>query len=367
MKPTLDHCLQHMEFIYDTVDNAGQWQILLTQLVADFNGVSGVMNIAKRDQSQALVYHHCGYDSYQLEQYADYFIQKDVWSQAARNLTHGRFYSSTEFDQKDYLRSEFFNDYNRFNDIHHAMGTFHNLNDDLYVTLSIHRGKAMGAFSAEESRYFNLLAPHFNKAINLHAKVTKLTTTPYDGWILLDCAGNIIESNNQADLLLNKTKLLSRQQGKLSFTNTAQQQQFSQLLNNTIAAAQGKLVTNLTHTLSAIDEYNSFNLQLSIKPTTKTQIFEFHSRRVMAFVELRTTPLHRINWHKIATQFKLSQREMAVIKLTNKGLRRNEIAIKLACSKETVKSHVSCILNKSNCSNQKQLVGLINSMEFLTR
>jgi len=65
---------------------------------------------------------------------------------------------------------------------------------------------------------------------------------------------------------------------------------------------------------------------------------------------------HEINFEKVQKEFKISKRELEVVRLICEGLANKEISEKLFISEYTVKDHIKNILRKMGVTSRSQII-----------
>ncbi len=71
-------------------------------------------------------------------------------------------------------------------------------------------------------------------------------------------------------------------------------------------------------------------------------------------------PKHEINIEIVQKEFKISKRELEVVRLICEGLANKEISEKLFISEYTVKDHIKNILRKMGVASRSQIISFLN-------
>jgi DNA-binding CsgD family transcriptional regulator len=79
----------------------------------------------------------------------------------------------------------------------------------------------------------------------------------------------------------------------------------------------------------------------------------------LLFLLERLTEKREINFEKVRSKYKLTKKEIEIVKLLSQGYSNKDIAQSLCISEYTVKDHIKKIMEKMDCSSRGEIIALL--------
>ena len=107
-----------------------------------------------------------------LGEYAQHYMSVDIWNAALVRLPPRQaYFAHLLIDKNTFLRSEFYNDFLRPQQIFHALGEFVVRNGTQVFLCGVQRHLGEPQFTVAEGRRLNRLFPHLERAAKLHGSL----------------------------------------------------------------------------------------------------------------------------------------------------------------------------------------------------
>lgn len=149
------------------------------------------------------------------QKYSDYYGSINVYLAKLRMLScMGEVRPGEELvPEAELVRTEYYNDYLRPQDVHYSLGVAFHFAEGLHVHLGAVRSKHAGAFDQAERQFAEAIAPHVGQAVRLRARL-EIERCGAEAWkelaqglpfglFQLNAKGAILESNGVARKMLN--------------------------------------------------------------------------------------------------------------------------------------------------------------------
>ncbi|MEH6584785.1 MAG: helix-turn-helix transcriptional regulator [Halioglobus sp.] len=240
--------------------------------------------------------------------------------------------------------------------------------DELDVRFRVGRYKGASRFGEKEKALIEALLPHLERSIRLQTRInrTERERAVYAGaveqlavaTIILDEAGQVLSTNDSAELLLKRAQELQLVDGQLRFADRTTAQEFDQLLaeamdsrqrNEPVAAQamsipgrEGRsalgLVARVVMSAAAVDGKSIPSLAIFISDPTQA-----------------SEPPRQV----ISRLFGFTPTEASLAMLLANGLTLDEASEQLGVSRNTTRTHLRAVFVKTGVSRQTGLVSLI--------
>ena len=196
--------------IYDAALDPELWPVFLERL-SDVLGASGaVFYLENLDHHRVDFITSARIDPSALQLYGEHYAAQDIWVQQAMALPPGTVVSSPMLlPNEKFIRSEFYNDFLRREDIFHLCSTVVEHKQSSWAAASLFRPQQSEDFGAGERKKFELIVPHLQRAVQIHRRFAtldskrELSERVLDnlsiGVILLDDGGQVIAMNRSAE------------------------------------------------------------------------------------------------------------------------------------------------------------------------
>jgi len=361
-----------IELIYDAVGNPAGWRVLLDSLVESTNSRSGRFILDKLDRSAVLASTDVGFDPAFDPAYKNHYISKDLWTNALEPQPKEQFFNSLNLvPQKDYLSSEFFNDWAREQDIHYATGMYLSSDSESSLRFCLQRTRSGGCYTEQDIASLNLLGPHLKRAVDLYYQFNQLqlfnksTTQILDqlplAAFLLDQDSAIRYQNSQAEGLLSEGIQLKVLGNRLVLTGS-EGSRFSLMIHDAVASGQGQKAGSQA-ALNVFDTNGEPQMEVSVSPlVVDDSEFGFQYRKVMALVYIKDSKNQpRFSIKTAMELYGFTRKEAQICHLLCCGYNVEKIAARTSTSFHTVRTHIKRLLRKTNSNSQSQVVSVVLS------
>jgi len=222
-----------------------------------------------------------------------------------------------------------------------------------------------GPMSIEENGRASLFLDHFAKSIELGRAFGVLKSrfngvfTALDrfhiGIFVLSPNGSVVVRNAEADRLLDSTDgiALSRE-GRLHATNDSQRAALSTAITKAINTAQAQ--HNQAETVMSLTRRSGEDPYLvEIAPIRDRDEIDGHFKGALVFV-IDPTKTDVVSTEGLQQLYGLTPSESEICKLVAEGLETDEVADARNLTRETVRTYIKQILQKTGVKNRAQLV-----------
>lgn len=115
-----------------------------------------------------------GLDTHWLGAYLQHFSQVNPWLRDPARLPIARTVTSEMlYPEESLLKSEFFADWLRPQDLFHSMGGLIGLRTPRVLSMTFLRSKSLRRYSVAERSYWQILMPHVQRAVELHSRLVR--------------------------------------------------------------------------------------------------------------------------------------------------------------------------------------------------
>lgn len=355
-----------VEQIYATIERPTGWRDVLAELVSTFDARSGRLLVLDSAARKVHNSYKLNIDDSFHENYVNHFVNLCPWRPELRQKPVGQMYSTfLDFScpQPDFLRSEFYNDWAKPQDIAHGLlGTVYQ-DSRINIQLLLQRTHRHGHFTAEEKAATTRLLPHIRRALRLRAmledsllllETRRLSLPDNTGWLMLEHSGHVVEMNGQAEHVIAACPSLQLESGALSSHKPVVQ---ARLLERLLIASNSSSCADSGPLKLAMQDGGQLDIEfIPADRLTSTLAFGTHGRVLVTF---NVTPSQQSASHVSASQFGLTRSESAVAEAIAAGSGPAEIAAARGVSVETIRSQLKSIYSKTGVHSQRALVSLL--------
>lgn len=150
-----------------------------------------------------------GIDPAALKSFADYYSQKNVWTEDPLLHQEGRVVNSSSLYPEQRLKhTEYYNDWLRHQDFFYSAAAIVEKRDDRSLNVTLVRSESAGGYTEQELHLIRLLMPHLQAAFTLHRRLHRLDAlsqssisvleTSSFGIVLLDERCQVLHANTLA-------------------------------------------------------------------------------------------------------------------------------------------------------------------------
>ncbi|WP_169801551.1 helix-turn-helix transcriptional regulator [Hydrogenophaga palleronii] len=280
----------------------------------------------------------------------------DLWVERAMALKpSGVFVSQQLLERSDYVRSGFYQDWNRPLGILHMVGSVFPMAGERTGVIGIHRGHAGAEFGAAERRRLAHVLPHLQRALRVrsqlagaaNARTAELAAldrlrTPA---LLLDGAGRLLHASALGEAHLRRGTDLSLCAGRV-VAGPAFASLWRHLLEQAARGIGGAMRLNDMPGAAVTALLTPWRGAPDATPAV--------------LVLLRDALQQKASIEVLRQLFGLTPSEARVAAAIAEGVAPEEIAERLGVSTGTVRSHLKQALGKTGTHRQNELAALVN-------
>lgn len=354
--------------LYDAAGDTSLWPVFLHQVARATQSTQVAILQHDMKHEEHSISLQWGVDAGAIHSYAEYYGKCDVWARKAAPFAHtGWLGISEEVSPIDELvRSEFYNDYLKPNELGHAMwGVIENSPLRL-INIGLYRNLRR-PFRSKDLELLRFLAPHLARAFRLHLKFAELRTRADNlqhaidmlpsGIVFLGANAGIVHLNRMAAKILAENDGLIAARGRLAAERTSE----SAELESLIAQARDTSVGTGLRPAGAIAISRRSRQSLQVLITPVRNINFDATVHAIAFV---TDPSQRVRpaADVLRLLFGLTPAECRVALLLGEGHAPPAIANLIGISTNTLKTQLASIYRKTGTSRQAQLVRTLSQL-----
>jgi len=304
--------------------------------------------------------HLVNYDPTSINSYSDYFVSRDPWTQTIinRGMINTPFQCSERLvSDKDYCRSEFYQDWGRHWGVRYAMGSGFQIDQQHILKLAFQRHCDHTPFTVAEEQTLNLLHGHFEQWVRLHGIFSDQqqeisSSLPLDSinrpvWVL-DRNMALHYSNHHGQQQLSDNKVFSLSNNQLRLKVHHQHTQLEKRI---------QLLTHSDHLLQHAIQREPVFLTIDQQTETFWLIpFTQHNQRRVILVGQKVIA----DEQDIESQLGITRRQAQAAMLLTKGHNLADIAQNMNISVHTVRNQLSSCYRELNVANQSELIELVS-------
>jgi DNA-binding CsgD family transcriptional regulator len=361
-----------VENIYSTVVDPDAWHAFLDALVSGTNSRSARLLVMNSQANRVISSIKLNIDDNYHRQYVEHYVNTCPWRPELLQKNSGRLYSTyLHFNrrQSDFLRTEFYNDWARPQDIHHGVcGTIYS-DSSRTVQLLVQRTRDQGYYTEEETVFLNDFIPHLQHSFLLAGQVADSRaraeaiaiaagdeTLPF---LLLDFGLRPIYCNPSAEALISTETSLILANGQLKVADESQNQCLQQLLRKCLDAADSRAFHSAGGTLE-VPRPNSASLQLLVRPVhPDIPVLAGAPAGYVAVYIYEPEARVAIDCERLTRLYSLSKAEIRVAKAMLVNPNPGDVAKRCSISLHTVRSHLKAIFAKTETRSQADLMKLL--------
>jgi DNA-binding CsgD family transcriptional regulator len=237
-----------------------------------------------------------------------------------------------------------------------------------YVGVSVHRNRRDGPVDGETRRRFELLYPHFRRAVcvgrivEFHkleaAALADALSALSVAMLLVDNAGRIVHCNGAAHALLDKGNVIRAVSGKFAAVDSEADRVLHEIFINAADGDRGVGIrgVDVPLTVREGDRYIAHVLPL----TSGARRMAGTTYSAVAAVFIRKAELELPHpLETIASVFNLTSAEMRVLMMVVQFGGIRDVASVLGIGEPTVKTHLQHVFEKTGVNRQADLVKLV--------
>lgn len=270
--------------------------------------------------------------------------------------------------EQELLASDYYQHYLKPAGVFYIIGTDTREPGGLIARLRISRSKDEKPFTEEDKNLLRQLAPHFQQAVEVHARLSSMESErnlyagAVDrlavGTIILDENGNILKANTLANQLLGQKDGIRQQQNRLLFEKRELNAEFKILLGQVVSLGSDNR-PGIAQALRVTRPSGRADLGLIIKPVPSSEWAEGQSSPTIAVFISDPEQQSDTSQQIITRLFGFTPAEASLAMQLAKGLSLADASTELAISQHTARAQLKAIFAKTGVTRQAELVRLL--------
>ena len=356
-----------VEQLLDAVADDAAWPMFLDALAREVGGVVPGLYINERGTDSTLFAEVSGLDPTWGRAYEQYYKRCDPRRVRIQALPAGSvFVGSALVDDRQLVRSEFYNEFLRPQGFFHIVGGVPLESDDRVAVVRVIRPRIAQAFGRREAALIHRLMPHLSRVLRLQQRLTVAAARRDEaaevldwfptGVLLLDASGRVVAANRVAEEILASGDGLrvggEGLRAALPVESAVLHRLIAEIGHGTGAIDPSGGVLNLTRPSGARP------LNLLVAPLRGKLLSQEAPRAaVVVFVtapeRLPSTPVDRVQrW------LGLTRAEASLVLQLLRGCRVEDAADVLGISPQTARTQLKRALAKTSTGRQAELIRL---------
>jgi DNA-binding CsgD family transcriptional regulator len=355
-----------LEVLYEAPTDPARWGDFLRLTAKAVEGESAGILMHDFNDVQSFVSQQWNMDPEATRKYVEHYTEKDVWFQSIRHSADW-LGTSEQFVPFDELkRTEFYNDLILPYEVPHLLAAMVERTPSRVVNLSVYRGFRRGPFGPETLEPMRTLRPHIQRAYRLYRELAAARDKGTSLQAALDSVGtgvilvgqdlHILTSNRAADRLLAESDGLEAKRDRLRATRHEESENLQRLVSEACVTSAGQGAK--PGGVLSVSRRKRPPLHVVVSPSQGMHLDE---KKLARAVVLVTDPAEEVRpmAETLRIRYGLTPAESRLALLLVDGHSPHQIADMLGVSRNTVKTQLASIYNKTGASRQSQLVRLL--------
>lgn len=361
--------------LYEAAIDPHAWQEFLKRFADAIGSTTSALFFQDHSSSQGQITAAHSYDPVYLRQYAAHFAGVNVWLQrmAAQTKSGDIRKSQDACSDSELLRTEFYNDWLRPQDLFFGYGGTILRNGSVTTNVTAMRSRRAGPFGEAETALLELLMPHLQRALQLHHRISTLEAERSASLEALDhlAAGVILVRANAQVLFVNRAarRIVDSNDGLtiglagLSAASSGETRELRRLIGEAAMIVAG-LQTGISQGFMRISRPSARRpLSVLVIPLC----VDYARRQLLTAGEIPSAILlitdpeanHRPDFSDLQHSFALTPAEARFASILMAGKSVAEAATELQVSMHTARTHLKRILSKTGTRRQGELIHLL--------
>ncbi len=373
MSDKLEQILECVNRIYESALDPSQWPETLT-MYADIQGADAANIITRGPGSRTVEFAamaRINPDS--MQDYANHFVNLDVWVHATSDVPEGRVVSGGDMIQKrELVKTEFYNDFLVKAETHHILTPILDNSEQRMSTVPVFRSKRGGDFEADESKVARLLGPHFKRALQIQRVLVPAALSAQAhavaldhvklGVVLVNAHGRVTYLNRSAEAAIAQDDGLSVAGQELRTSRQNDTGKLRRLIGDAVKTAEGDgLSSGGRLSVRRPSGQPSFEVEVTPLPLDSEPLhdyFQGRAARALIFIwDPANPPLPAVG--ELQSEYRLTLAEATVCRELLRGCRVSDVAEHLDVKSRTVRRHLERIFEKTGTDRQATLLLLL--------
>jgi DNA-binding CsgD family transcriptional regulator/PAS domain-containing protein len=313
------------------------------------------------------------FDDWAHSSYTGYYRQRDIWGlEIAKTVTNGVVHGHEAVDPGTLHRSEIYTDWYRKVGVHHALAGVFSLQGETGF-VSVTRPQPRAEFDESEKARLGLLLPHIQRAVQIHRRLSAAEhqrTMTFEmlerlalGIIIVETDARIMFVNSVAQRVLQLGRDMTVVQGRLRLRNEKPKRNFEKTVRDAAWTSIGRGTS--PGGIVAVPRPEGLPLSLLISPYRSPLASDpqVHGTALIIFSnpEARADVPERL----LTQMLGVSPAEGRLITALVAGQSINEYAEAVGVSKNTVKTQMRQIFNKTGYNRYSDIVRAVAANPLL--
>ena len=357
-----------IELLYAAAGTADGWQAFLASLRLAMSASAAHLIAHDPEARRSDVAANAGSDPEGLLLYESHWCAEDPWAYSAKISPWGGAVLVGEVlvPHAQLKRTAFYADFGRHFDIVRMIGV--TLESGPASVLSVTADERRLPFDEREVSLLRALTPHMQQALRLHRRLAGAEQTAHDLTVIIDCSpraillldrsGRVLFMNQAAARLAAQRDGFLVERGEIRFSSAANTARFRELVAGAIRMTSG-LGCAAGGTLTIGRSSGRGRLCVFVSPLSRQRTHPA-GPAAAALVSV-TDPEGATVPHEasIAEAFALTPAEAKLTRLLAEGCSLTEAATRLGVRRETARTRIKTIFEKTNTHRQAELVRLV--------
>lgn len=365
-----DEALRLAGLAYDTALGGHDWTGVLEPLAASIGAKSSILRMVDYTRREVGFFDAVGIDPAYRQAYAQHFMNIDIYRNLLETAPVGAVLRSHQFPgYAGRRKTEFFNDYQKPQDIEHICGSVLARNNDFTIQFGAQRGKRARDFGQGESDFLQAVLPHLVRAVQMRqlldtaSRQKALAEAALHqlriGVLLTDAQARPLFVNRMAEHHIAASNgALSLSLCGLKIKKPEDAAQLCRMVADASSTTAGKGLGAGGEMRIACGD-GSF-LQLCVAPLSR-ECLDSASAAPSACAAIfisRPGSIH-LPWRRVAICYGLTQAEAKLAVQLAGGVSLEEAAEHLGVSTHTARTHLKAVFAKTGARRQPELVATL--------
>ena len=375
--PSQEKLLDIIGLLYDAALKPDAWQPFLAALTTLVRADSAYLRLNGLRPSEAAFLASVGYDEQFMRAYSEHFFKLDYYAPALEKLPTGVVsHTGAVISHRDQLKTEYYNDYERPQDKHYAMGGHVGRCDSGRIfPLGVQRGRRSKPFDAADMALLETLMPHVARAMQIrrHLCMTEQDKKATEAAlhrlplaiILVDATARPVFVNARAETFVGRMSALRIVDGRLATCVASDTASLRRLIAGAVQTGLGKGTQaggclKLTNVSGA-----SFQVLVAPLPTERAAFDLGISHACAALFLSSDAARPRIPQALLMQMYPLTRAEARLASALIRGDTLDDLAERWGISKHTARAQLKAVFQKTDTRRQSELTAALLSSPLI--
>jgi len=229
---------------------------------------------------------------------------------------------------------------------------------------AINRDEHEPAYSLQEKNLFELITPHFSRAMHIfkelrlyknYASISKSILDQQDKAILVcDANGTVVIQNDYAERELVLPSLITLVNSQINIAGPVYQQRLQYFIEQCANLAYKDI--GVQETL-VIEQKGADSILITVSPLLNKNTFnDIDVPCCLVTINYQ----HQVNWNNVKCEFELTPKEMQLLKAIYAKQKLNDLTTVFNVTYNTLRTHLQSIFKKAEVNSQTELLVKLN-------